>query len=112
MTDITHLDKFEAAVYLGFADVDDVPYQGTGTQCADFKRLSIAFARHRKKAAAHTPALVDEGLRERVARAICCARHRCAECLGSGEGGCFDLDLWGVEADAAIAALTASEVGQ
>ena len=40
-----------------------------------------------------------------VARAVCCARARCEGCKGSGEGGCFDLDLWDQEAKAAIAAM-------
>jgi hypothetical protein len=40
---------------------------------------------------------------EDAARAICCARHRCEDCLGNGEGECFDLDLWLPEATAALA---------
>jgi len=48
------------------------------------------------------PALDVDGLVEKVARAICCARSRCEGCKGHGEGSCFDLALWDVEALAAI----------
>ena len=51
-----------------------------------------------------TPAPVVTDTTEAVARAICCARHRCEGCLGNGEGGCFDPELWMVEAASAIQA--------
>jgi len=58
-----------------------------------------------------TPELV-----ERVARAICCARSRCRLCKGLGEGGCFDLGLWEIEARAAydtiIAAMPAPDAAK
>jgi hypothetical protein len=46
--------------------------------------------------------MTEQSMVEKVARAICCARYRCDECKGSGEGGCFDLALWDIEARAAI----------
>ena len=48
-------------------------------------------------------AMTHDKLIEDAARAICCARHRCEGCLGNGEGGCFDPDLWMPEAAAALA---------
>lgn len=48
---------------------------------------------------------MTDDLIEQVARAICCARARCNGCKGDGAGGCFELTLWDVEAQAALAAI-------
>ena len=45
--EVTHIDQFEAAQFLGFSAPEDVPYWGTSKQVSCWQVLARSFARHR-----------------------------------------------------------------
>ena len=105
MITVAHIDQFEAAIFLGFADAEEVPYKATGEQHGRWVALSQAFARRRltaeRDALERAAVIADEvsagflspdyaagqplsSLTERMACSMCAAAIRAAKEQGNG----------------------------